>query len=139
LVVDDHEVVRVGLRAVIGRDPAIRIVGNAGTSARAVSEAVRLKPDVALLDIQLPDGNGIELCREILRLSPGTRVLFLTSYADDDTVVAAIIAGAHGYLLKEIGSEELIRSIKVVARGQTVLDPMVNRNAAALFEKDQCL
>jgi DNA-binding NarL/FixJ family response regulator len=125
LLVDDHEVVRIGLRAVLGRDPEIEIVGEAGTSAEAVSQADRLKPDVVLLDIRLPDGGGVEACREILGTRTGTRVLFLTSFADDDTVLAAIVAGAGGYLLKEIGSEELIRSIKVVAGGQSILDSKV--------------
>lgn len=125
LIVDDHELVRVGLRSVIGTDPAISIVGEAGTSTEAVAEAVRLKPDVVLLDLRLPDGSGVDVCREVLGESPKTQVLFLTSFGDDDAVLAAIVAGAKGYLLKEVGPDELIRSIKLVAEGKPILDPTV--------------
>ncbi|MFQ5931637.1 MAG: response regulator [Nitrospiraceae bacterium] len=128
LLVDDHEIVRVGLRTVLGRDREIRIVGEAATSAEAVSLAVRLRPDVVLLDVRLPDGGGVGACREILEASRGTRVLFLTSYADDDAVLAAIVGRASGYLLKEIAADVLIRSIKMVAAGQSILDPAVVRH-----------
>ena len=120
LVVDDQEIVRAGLRSVIGKDPEILIVGEAGTSAEAVLEAVRLRPDVILLDVRLPDGSGIGVCRVILEGSPQTRILFLTSYLDDDAELAAMVEGGRGYLLKEEGSEKLIRSIKAVADGQSV-------------------
>ena len=125
LLVDDHEVVRVGLHAILSRDPAIDIVGEAATAETAIAKAARLQPDVILLDIQLPDGQGIDVCRTILSDFPGARVLFLTAYTDDDTVIASIVAGAHGYLLKEIGAEALLRSIKLVASGQSILDPTV--------------
>ncbi len=123
LIVDDHEVVRVGLRSVIGQDSKIEIVAEAATATEALSEALRLKPDVVLLDLRLPDGNGVDLCREILRACPETRVLFLTSHADDDAKLAAMVAGAQGYLLKEIGSEELIERIKTVAGGKQLWSP----------------
>lgn len=123
LLVDDHAVVREGLKLILARDPRIRIVGEAGTAEEAVAEAERLKPDVILLDIRLPGGDGIQACRDILEQQPWTRVLFLTSYADDDTVLAAVLAGAHGYLIKEIGVDTLMEAIKRVAAGETILDP----------------
>jgi DNA-binding NarL/FixJ family response regulator len=93
--------------------------------ADAIAEAAKLKPDVVLMDVRLPDGNGVEACRAIREARPETRVLFLTSYADDDAVVATILAGASGFLLKEVGSEELIRAMKTVAGGRSILDPAV--------------
>ena len=127
LLVDDHEVVRTGLHGLLARDPEIQVVGEAATADEAISQAVRLTPDVVLLDIRLPEGGGIGACRQILEVCPETRILFLTSFAEDETVLAAILSGGHGYLLKEIGAEELLRSIKRVAAGQTILDPMVTR------------
>lgn len=120
LVVDDHDIVRMGLRSVLGRDPEIQIVGEAGTSAQAVAEVVRLRPDLILLDVRLPDGSGIGICRTILELSPETRILFLTSFLDEEAELAAMVEGACGYMLKEDGAEKLIRSIKAVADGQSV-------------------
>ena len=122
LLVDDHAVVREGLKMVLARDPQIRIMGEAGTAQEAVSEARRIKPDVVLMDIRLPDGDGVQACGEILELCPQSRVLFLTSFADDETVLAAILAGAHGYLIKEIGVDTLVDSIKRVAAGESILD-----------------
>lgn len=119
---DDHQVVRVGLRTLLNKDPTIHIVGEAGTAADALSQAIRLKPDLVLMDVRLPDGTGIEACREIRSSCPRTRVLFLTSYADHDAVIATITAGADGYLLKEIDLEGLLRSIKSVMSGQSILD-----------------
>ncbi len=129
LIVEDHEVVRLGLRTLLSRDAQLRIVGEAGTAAEALKKATELQPDVALLDIRLSGGEGISACANIVDECPNTRVLFLTSYADEDTVLAAILAGAQGYLLKEIGSEALLRSIKIVASGQSILDPLVTRRA----------
>jgi DNA-binding NarL/FixJ family response regulator len=122
LLIDDHQVVRVGLRTLLNKESTIHIVGEAGTAADAVAESVRLKPDLVLMDVRLPDGTGIEACREIRSRCPKTRVLFLTSYADHDAVIATIAAGADGYLLKEIDLEGLIRSIKSVMSGQSILD-----------------
>lgn len=127
LLVDDHKVVRVGLRTLLGRASGIQVVGEAGTMAAAVSEAARLKPDVVLMDVRLPDGSGVEACREIRTAHPGTRVLFLTSFADDDAVLATMFAGADGYLLKEIDEEALFRAIETVAGGQSILDPAVTQ------------
>ncbi|MGZ8375261.1 MAG: response regulator transcription factor [Nitrospira sp.] len=129
LLVDDHEVIRVGLRTVLGQTQGIAVVGEAGTMAEAVQQAQRVKPDVILMDVRLPDGSGIDACREILGALPGTRVIFLTSYADDDSVLAAVLAGAHGYVLKEIDSPALLDAIHSVAKGQSILDSHVTERA----------
>lgn len=125
LVVDDHEVVRLGLRTLLAQAAHLEIVGEAGTAAGAVSETERLKPDVVLLDIRLPDASGFDACRQIQRLPGDIRVLILTSVATDETVFEAIAAGADGYLLKEIDSTGLLAAIEKVASGQSILDPAV--------------
>jgi DNA-binding NarL/FixJ family response regulator len=129
LLVDDHEVIRVGLRTVFGQTQGVAVIGEAGTMAEAVQQAQRLKPDVILMDVRLPDGSGVDACREILGALPGTRVIFLTSYADDDSVLAAVLAGAHGYVLKEIDSPALLEAIRSVAKGQSILDSHVTERA----------
>ncbi len=129
LLVDDHEVIRVGLRTVLGQTQGVTVVGEAGTMADAVQEAQKSKPDVILMDVRLPDGSGVDACREILGALPGTRVIFLTSYADDDSVLAAVLAGAHGYVLKEIDSPALLDAIRSVAKGQSILDSNVTERA----------
>ncbi|GJL63963.1 MAG: DNA-binding response regulator [Nitrospirales bacterium] len=131
LLVDDHEVLRLGLRTLFGEAEGIQVVGEAGDKASAISEATRLKPEVILMDVRLPDGSGIEACHEIRSIFPNTRVLFLTSFADEDAVMATIMAGADGFLLKEIGGEELIRAVKTVAEGQSILDPAVTQRVLA--------
>ncbi|MEW6247370.1 MAG: response regulator transcription factor [Nitrospirota bacterium] len=131
LLVDDHQVLRLGLRTLFAEAGGFQVVGEAGTKAAAVTEAARLKPDVVLMDVRLPDGSGIEACREIRAARPETRVLFLTSYADDDAVLATILAGADGFLLKEIGGEELLRAARTVADGQSILDPAVTERVLA--------
>ena len=123
LIVDDHEVGRIGLSAVLDRTPGMKVVGQASRKDDARKLALRLKPDVVLLDIRLPDGSGIDAAREILASCPKTRVLFLTSFADDHTVLEAILSGAQGYILKDIASEALVHAIKTVASGQPLLDP----------------
>jgi len=123
VLVDDHEVVRVGLKTLLSRATQLQIVGEAASVAEAITEVTRLKPDIVLLDIRLPDGSGIDAGREILALSPDIKVLFLTSHTDDDTVLAAVMAGAHGYVLKEIDSKGLIDSIEKVVSGESILDP----------------
>ncbi|TLY29754.1 MAG: response regulator transcription factor, partial [Nitrospirae bacterium] len=127
VLVDDHEVVRIGLRTLLDRIGIIQVVGEAGTAAEAVAETIRLKPDVVLMDVRLPDGTGIDACRDIRTACPDTRVIFLTSFADDDAVLAAVFGGADGYLLKEIGGETMIQSIQSIARGQSILDPAVTQ------------
>ncbi len=127
LLVDDHAVVRLGLRTLLSRDPDIEVVGEAGNMAEAVATAQRLCPDLVLMDVRLPDGSGIDACRDIRASCPQTRILFLTSYADEDAVFATVLAGASGYLLKEISSEALLRAITSVAEGQSILDPAVTQ------------
>jgi DNA-binding NarL/FixJ family response regulator len=97
--------------------------------ADAIQQAQKLKPDVILMDVRLPDGSGVDACREILGMLPGTRIIFLTSYADDDSVLAAVLAGAHGYVLKEIDSPALLEAIRSVANGQSILDSSVTERA----------
>ena len=127
MLVDDHEVVRVGLRTLFSRTDNIEVVGEAGTVAEAVREADRLHPDVVLMDLRLPDGTGLDACREMLSADPAMRVLFLTSYTDEEAVTSTILAGAAGYLLKEIGQQALIRAIEAVASGHSILDPKVTQ------------
>lgn len=129
LLVDDHQVVRVGLRTVLHNNQGITVVGEAESKTGAVREAKRLKPDIVLMDVRLPDGSGVEAAREILARSPTTGILFLTSYAEDDSVMAAVLAGAHGYVLKNIDAGLLIRSIHAVSNGQSILDPILTQRA----------
>lgn len=129
LLVDDHEVIRVGLRTVLGQTQGVMVVGEAGTMADAIEQAHKVKPDVILMDVRLPDGTGVNACREILSTRPETRVIFLTSYADDDSVLAAVLAGAHGYVLKEIDSAALLEALYSVAKGQSILDSTVTERA----------
>ncbi len=127
LFVDDHELVIAGIRSVLRLVPDIRMVGTAQSAAEAIREAQRLQPDVVLLDIRLPDGSGIDACREILATCPRTKVLFLTSFADDETVRTAVLSGAQGYVLKDIRTDSLIATIRAVAAGQAQLDPSVTK------------
>jgi two-component system, NarL family, response regulator DevR len=125
LIVDDHQVTRLGLRTLLAAEPGLDVVGEAASVAGALEEAARLQPDLMLLDVRLSDGSGIEVCRRLRRLDPPTRVLVLTSYADDQVVFDAIAAGADGYLLKEIHGDKLVQAVRDVARGKSVLDPAV--------------
>ncbi len=125
LVVDDHEVVRQGLVALLGRRPEFQVVAEAGTVAEALAMARRFEPDLVIMDVRLPDGSGIEACREIRAELPGTRVLILTSYPDEEAVLAAIIAGASGYLLKQVRARDLVAALEAVGRGESLLDPAV--------------
>ena len=128
-MVDDHEVVRVGLRTVLHNRHGVAVVGKAGTKAAAVRAVKRLRPDIVLMDVRLPDGSGVDACRDILVSHPMTRIIFLTSYADDESVLAAVLAGAHGYVLKNIDSSLLVRSIRVVFNGQSILNPALTQRA----------
>jgi DNA-binding NarL/FixJ family response regulator len=125
LLVDDHQVVRLGLREVFSTSRRITVIGEAGTAVQALTEAIRLKPDVVLMDLRLPDGSGVEACREIRVACPNTRVLFLTSFEEEDAVLATALAGANGYLLKSIECHSLIKAIEDVASGQSILNPGV--------------
>ena len=129
LLVDDHEVVRIGLRAVLNNNRGITVVGEAGTKVAAIQAVKRLRPDIVLMDVRLPDGSGVEACRDILVRYPITRIIFLTSFADDESVLAAVLAGAQGYVLKNIDSGLLIRSIHAVCKGQSILNPAVTQRA----------
>jgi DNA-binding NarL/FixJ family response regulator len=124
LVVDDHDIVRQGIAALLERQPAYDVVGQAGTAADALAATNRLLPDLVVLDVSLPDGSGIETCREIKARHPETRVVILTGSADEDTVLTAVVAGANGYLLKSSGVREVMHAIDVVAAGGSLLDPV---------------
>ncbi|HEV2249352.1 MAG TPA: response regulator transcription factor [Candidatus Limnocylindria bacterium] len=125
LICDDHEVVREGLRGLIGRQAAMSVVGEAGTVAEAIAAAGRAKPDVVIMDVRLPDGSGVEACRAIREARPETKVVMLTSYADDEALFASIIAGASGYLLKQTRGQAVVDAITAVAAGRSLLDPDV--------------
>jgi len=125
MLVDDHEVVRLGLTSLINRQANMEVVAEAGSVRDAIAEAARHHPDVVLMDLRLPDGSGLDACREILAARPATRLLFLTSYSDEEAVVSTVLAGAAGYLLKEVGSKALIGAIELVHAGQSILDPKV--------------
>jgi two-component system response regulator DevR len=127
LIVDDHEVVREGLRSILNRREGINVVGEAGTVGTAVEEAARLRPDVVIMDVRLPDGSGVEACREIRQENPNAKVIMLTSYADDEAVFASILAGAAGYLLKQTRGQALAEAIEAVAQGGSLLDPAVTQ------------
>jgi two-component system response regulator DevR len=130
LLVDDHQVVRVGLRTVLhNHHHGITVVGEAGSKADAVRVAKQLKPDVVLMDVRLSDGSGVEACRDILANHPTTRVIFLTSFADDEFALAAVLAGAQGYVLKNIDSDLLIQSIRAVSKGQSLINPALTQRA----------
>jgi DNA-binding NarL/FixJ family response regulator len=124
LVVDDHDIVRQGIAALLERQPGYDVVAQAGTAADAVAAANRFVPDLVILDVGLPDGSGIETCREIKARHPETRVVILTGSADEDTVLTAVVAGANGYLLKSSGVREVMHAIDVVAAGGSLLDPV---------------
>lgn len=134
VLVDDSQVVRMGLRSLISTEPRVEIVGEAGSVATAVETCARLKPEVVLLDIRLPDGTGFDACRQILAKLPDTRVLVLTSVADETLVDEAIRAGAHGYLLKEIDGRGLLHAVFDVAEGKSILDPAVTARVIQLVK-----
>jgi DNA-binding NarL/FixJ family response regulator len=125
VLVDDHRLVRIGLATLLRTQPGFLVVGEAGSVAEAVAIARRSKPDVVVLDVRLPDGSGVDACREIRSARPETRVLMLTSYADQDAVLSSILAGAAGYLLKQSDPDQLVEAIRTVASGASLLDPIV--------------
>ena len=125
LLVDDHEVVRVGLRALIERQDGMEVVGEAGTAREAVSQTGRLAPDVVVLDVRLSGSSGLEACRQIKDHWPETRIIILTSFPNEEVLFDAIAAGADGYVLKQVGSDELVRALERVGRGESLLDPAV--------------
>jgi DNA-binding NarL/FixJ family response regulator len=123
MLVDDHEIIRSGLRAMIEAGGDLRVVAEAGTVADAVSEAARTRPDVVVMDVRLPDGSGIEATREIRAHREETKVLMLTSFDDDEALFDSIMAGASGYVLKQIRGNDVVRAIRAVGRGESLLDP----------------
>ena len=122
-LVDDHAVVREGLSELLGAVPGFEVVGEAGTAEQALPRILALRPDVAVLDLRLPDGSGVDVCRDVRSALPQTHCLILTSYDDQDAVLAAVLAGASGYLLKEVRSASLVDAIRQAAMGRSLLDP----------------
>ena len=127
LIVDDHEMVRVGLQTLLSRQDSVQVIGEVATATDAVTESCHLQPDVVLMDVRLSGGSGVEACRAIRDSCPATRVLFLSSYQDDEAVLAAIVGGASGYLLKDVNAAGLLRAIHAVAQGQSILDPAITQ------------
>jgi DNA-binding NarL/FixJ family response regulator len=127
LLVDDHEVVRLGLRALLERHPQFEVVAEAGTARDAIEKVEQYSPDVIVMDIRLPGGSGIEACEEITSKHPDSKVIMLTSYAEDEMLFSAIRSGAAGYVLKQIGGDDLVRAIEAVGRGEALLDPAVTQ------------
>ena len=138
LLVDDHEVVRLGVRVLIEDEEDMEVVGEAGSVQEAVSQARALAPDIVVLDMRLPDGHGVDACKQIKADRPETRVVVLTSFPDDDLILDAIAGGADGYVLKQIGSGELLSALRRVGSGESLLDPAVtNRVFARVKEMRQ--
>jgi len=131
-LVDDHQIVRRGVKDLIDAEDDLEVVGEAGSVSQALARIPALRPEVVVLDVRLPDGNGIELCRELLNQHPELRCLILTSFTDEQAMLDAILAGASGYVVKDIGTLELIEAIREVGAGKSLLD---NRAAAALMAK----
>jgi len=127
VLVDDHEVVRLGIKSLLERHPHFEVVGEASTAKEALEVVERLLPDVVLMDIRLPGASGIEATEDITNSFPEIKVIMLTSYAEDDMLFSAIRAGASGYVLKQIGAEDLIKAIEAVGRGEALLDPAVTQ------------
>ncbi|WP_066945567.1 response regulator [Streptomyces lushanensis] len=122
-LLDDHEVVRRGVQDLLDAEPDIEVAGDAGSIDQALARGPALRPDVAILDVRLPDGDGISVCRELRSRMPGLACLMLTSFDDDDALLDAIMAGAAGYVLKEIKGADLVAAVRTVASGQSMLDP----------------
>ncbi|MBE3589406.1 MAG: response regulator transcription factor [Firmicutes bacterium] len=132
MLVDDHEVVRLGLKSLLDRTPGLQVVAEAGTVQEAVAAARRTQPDVVVMDVRLPDGSGIDACREIRSERPETQVIMLTSYPDDEALFASITAGAAGYILKQTRGKVLAQAIETVSRGGSLLDPTLTQK---VFER----
>lgn len=135
LLADDHKVVLLGLQALLDTVPHFSVVGEARSVAEVIDQTRRCRPDVVIMDVRLPDGSGIEACRNIRSLWPTTRVIMLTSYPDEDAVIASIMAGAAGYLLKQADPERLIEAVDIVARGGLLLDPSVTETVLSWMRR----
>ena len=132
-LLDDHELVREGIRSLLENESDIEVVGEAATAAEALTRVPLAKPDVAILDVRLEEGSGIEVCRDLRSANPDLTCLMLTSFADDDALYASVMAGAAGYLLKQIKARDLIEDVKRVANGESLMDP---RAVARVVETD---
>ena len=139
MLVDDHEVVRSGIRSLLQATEDIVVAGEAGSVRDAIEEADRCRPDVVVMDVRLVDGSGIEATREIRARRPQTQVLMLTSFADDEALFASIMAGASGYVLKQVKAGELVRAIRAVGEGQSLLDPAVTKSVLDRLRKGKHL
>jgi DNA-binding NarL/FixJ family response regulator len=137
LIVDDHEVVRLGLHALLDRHPDFEVVAEASNAKEAIERVSVYRPDVVVMDIRLPGISGVEACQQIIEAYPDTKVIMLTSYAEDDMLFAAIRAGAAGYVLKQIGGDDLVRAIESVGRGEALLDPTLTRRVFDEVRKAQ--
>ena len=139
MLVDDHEVVRSGIKALVHETDDMTVTAEAATVRQAIDEADRSRPDVVVMDVRLADGSGIEATREILANHADTRVLMLTSFADDEALFASIMAGASGYVLKQVNNNELLRAIRAVGRGESLLDPAVTESVLQRLRKGKHL
>ena len=139
MLVDDHEVVRAGIRAMLQSTDDIIVTAEAGSVREAVDEADRSRPDLVVMDVRLADGSGIEATREILAEHPKTRVIMLTSFADDEALFSSIMAGASGYVLKQVAGGELVRAIRAVGAGESLLDPAVTKSVLDRLRKGKHL
>lgn len=133
-LVDDHEIVRRGIAELLDREPDLEVVGEAGDATHALARIAATLPDVAVLDVRLPDGDGIELCREVRSRHPDVRCLILTAYDDDEATMSAVLAGASGYVLKNVSGTRLVEDIRAVAAGRSLLHPAVTRKVAERAE-----
>lgn len=136
-LVDDHEVVRRGVAALLSSEPDIEIAGEAGTAAAAIARIPAVRPDVAVLDVRLPDGDGVTVCREVRSRTPGLACLMLTSFDDDQALMNAVMAGASGYVLKQIRGSDLVGAVRTVASGQSLLDPQSTARVLAHIRRRQ--
>ena len=136
-LLDDHEVVRRGVRDLLNAEPGMEVVGEAGTAEQALVRGPAVRPDVAVLDVRLSDGDGITVCRELRSRMPGLACLMLTSFDDDDALLDAIMAGAAGYVLKEIKGSDLVAAVRTVAAGQSMLDPATTARLMSSLRGEQ--
>jgi len=134
-LLDDHEIVRTGLRSLLEATDDIVVVGEAGTVAEALARIPPTRPEVAILDVRLPDGSGVEVCREVRSRNPEIACVMLTSYADDEALFAAIMAGAAGYVLKQVEGTNLVEDVRRVAAGQSLLDPVITERVLTRLRK----
>ena len=135
-LLDDHEIVRRGVRDLLEAEQDIEVVGDAATAAQARARVPLVEPDVALLDVQLPDDSGVEVCRDLRSDHPEMRCIILTSFDDDDALLRAVVAGASGYVLKQVRGSEIVDAVRRVAAGRSLLDPAIVERAAARLRRD---